>query len=76
MVNMKAKGKRLTHLKVKEINLREAEEVELDETPEEITGDGSLSPMELHRRAMEKISRKAAQDFMKGDDGQGKLPFD
>jgi len=76
MVNMKAKGKRLTHLKVKEINLREAEEVELDEAPEEITGDGSLSPMELHRRAMEKISRKAAQDFMKGDDGQGKLPFD
>jgi hypothetical protein len=32
--------------------------------------------MELHRRAMEKISRKAAQDFMKGEDGQGKLPFD
>ena len=76
MVNMKAKGKKLTNLKVKEINLREAEEVELDEAPEEITGDGGLSPMELHRRAMEKISRKAAQDFMKGDDGQGKLPFD
>ncbi|HEX7413164.1 MAG TPA: DNA gyrase/topoisomerase IV subunit A, partial [Bacteroidia bacterium] len=76
LVNMKAKGKRLTHLKVKEINLREAEEVELDEPPEETTGDNGLSPMELHRRAMEKISRKAAQDFMKGDDGQGKLPFD
>ena len=76
MVNMKAKGKKLTNFKVKEINLREAEEVELDEAPEEITGDGGLSPMELHRRAMEKISRKAAQDFMKGEDSQGKLPFD
>src|SRR6201997_1178418 len=75
MVNMKAKGKKLTPLKVKEINLREAEEMELDEEPE-TPGDNGLSPMELHRRAMEKISRKAAQDFMKGEDGQGKLPFD
>jgi topoisomerase-4 subunit A len=76
MVNMKAKGKKLTPLKVKEINLREAEEMELDEEPEAPGADNGLSPMELHRRAMEKISRKAAQDFMKGEDGQGKLPFD
>jgi topoisomerase-4 subunit A len=74
MVNMKAKGKKLTPFKVKEINLREAEEIELDEEPE-ASGENGLSPMELHRRAMEKISRKAAQDFMKGEDGQGKLPF-
>lgn len=73
MVNMKAKGKKLTPLKVKEINLREAEEIELDEEPETPGADNGLSPMELHRRAMEKISRKAAQDFMKGEDGQGKL---
>jgi len=44
--------------------LREAD-TEEDEEPE--NGKGGLSPMELHRRAMEKISRKAAQDFMKGD---------
>ena len=73
MVNMKAKGKKLTPLKVKEINLREAEEIEFDEEPETNSGENGLSPMELHRRAMEKISRKAAQDFMKGEDGQGKL---
>jgi len=66
MANMKAKGKKLSDKKVKEINLRETEE-ETDEE-EERGADGSLSPMELHRRAMEKISRKAAQDFMKGDD--------
>jgi len=77
MVNMKAKGKKLTPFKVKEINLREAEEVELDEEPEANGGDNGLSPMDLHRRAMEKISRKAAQDFMKGDEGdQTKLSFE
>ena len=75
LVNMKAKGKKLTPLKIKEINLREAEEIELDEEPEGSGLDG-LSPMELHRRAMEKISRKAAQDFMKGEGDQTKLPFD
>ena len=75
LVNMKAKGKKLTPLKIKEINLWEAEEIELDEEPEGSGLDG-LSPMELHRRAMEKISRKAAQDFMKGEGDQTKLPFD
>ncbi|HWY38337.1 MAG TPA: DNA gyrase/topoisomerase IV subunit A [Bacteroidia bacterium] len=74
MVNMKAKGKKLSDKKVKEVSLRETEE-ETDEE-EERSADGSLSPMELHRRAMEKISRKAAQDFMKGKDGQTKLSLD
>jgi len=73
LVNMKAKGKKLTNNKVKEINLRETE----NDDDEEESGKGGLSPMELHRRAMEKISRKAAQDFMKGGkDGQTKLPLD
>ncbi len=65
MVNMKAKGKKLSDKKIKEVNLRDTEE-ETDEE-EERGADGSLSPMELHRRAMEKISRSAAQEFMKGD---------
>ncbi|HXB39341.1 MAG TPA: DNA gyrase/topoisomerase IV subunit A [Bacteroidia bacterium] len=74
LVNMKAKGKKLSNNKVKEVNLREAD---TDDEEEEESGKGGLSPMELHRRAMEKISRKAAQDFMKGDrDGQTKLPLD
>jgi topoisomerase-4 subunit A len=74
VVNMKAKGKKLSDKKVKEVSLRETEE-EVDED-EGRNPDGSLSPMELHRRAMEKISRKAAQEFMKGKDGQTKLKLD
>jgi topoisomerase IV subunit A len=78
LVNMKAKGKRLSPNKVKEVNLRETE-VEGDDDDDDDNGKGGMSPMELHRRAMEKISRKAAQDFMKGDEdkpgkkGQTKL---
>jgi len=70
MANMKAKGKKLSDKKVKEINLRETEE-EMDEE-EERGADGELSPMELHRRAMEKISRSAAQEFMKGGKNKDK----
>jgi topoisomerase-4 subunit A len=76
LVNMKAKGKKLSDKKVKEVSLREGE---IEQEEEEETGNGGLSPMELHRRAMEKISRKAAQEFMKGEKGKGpqtKLPFD
>ena len=74
---MKAKGKKLTTYKVKEINLREPEEIKLarkflkaDET--EKTG---LSPMELHRRAMEKLNKDNAKDFLEGD-GLIKFPED
>lgn len=74
LVNMKAKGKKLSAHKVKEVNLRESE-VDADDDDDD-NGKGGMSPMELHRRAMEKISRKAAQDFMKGGDGQTKLPLD
>jgi topoisomerase-4 subunit A len=72
MVNMKAKGKKLTSYKVKDISLQEAKEVELD-NHDEIEESG-LSPMELHRRAMEKISKSQAQDFMGG--GQTEINFD
>lgn len=73
--NMKAKGKRLSTFKVKEINLREPEEIKqarkfLQKSEDEKTG---LSPMELHRRAMEKLSRDNAQSFK---DGDGQITFD
>lgn len=70
LVNMKAKGKKLSNEKIKEVTLQESEVEDIEEEEGE---KGGLSPMELHRRAMEKISRKAAQEFMKGEDGQTKL---
>lgn len=73
MVNMKAKGKRLTAYKVKEINLRMPEEIELgdsDDEDDEIGGNG-LSPMELHRRAMEKLNG----DNLRDKDGQINFDF-
>ncbi|MBX3165173.1 MAG: DNA gyrase/topoisomerase IV subunit A [Bacteroidetes bacterium] len=73
VVNMKAKGKKLTSYKVKEINLREPEEIKaarkfLSNADDEKTG---LSPMELHRRAMEKLNKSNLDDFDGG--GQGTL---
>ena len=73
MVNMKAKGKKLTSYKVKEINLRVSEEIvheDYTEEDEEIGGNG-LSPMELHRKAMEKLNG----DNMRGEDGQINFDF-
>jgi topoisomerase-4 subunit A len=74
-VNMKAKGKKLTSYKVKEINLREPEEIKaakkfLSTNQDEKTG---LSPMELHRRAMEKLNKDNAKDFL---DGDGQITFE
>jgi hypothetical protein len=73
MVNMKAKGKKLTSYKVKEINLRLSEEIILDDYDEadESIGDNGMSPMELHRRAMEKLD---SSNF-KGKDGQINFDF-
>ena len=75
MVNMKAKGKKLTSYKVKEINLREPEEIKaarkfLSTAEDEKTG---LSPMELHRRAMEKLNKDNAKNFLEGD---GQITFE
>ncbi len=75
MVNMKAKGKKLTSYKVKEINLREPEEIKaarkfLSNADDEKTG---LSPMELHRRAMEKLNKDNAKNFLEGD---GQITFE
>lgn len=74
VVNMKAKGRKLSSYKVKEINLREPEEIKAARkflsADEEKTG---LSPMELHRRAMEKLNSDNAKDFLEGD---GQITFD
>jgi len=75
VVNMKAKGKKLTSYKVKEINLREPEEIKaarkfLSTAEDEKSG---LSPMELHRRAMEKLNKDNAKDFLEGD---GQITFE
>lgn len=73
MVNMKAKGKKLTSYKVKEINLRESQEIELEDysDEDESIGENGLSPMELHRRAMEKLNG----DNLRGKDGQINFDF-
>jgi topoisomerase-4 subunit A len=76
MVNMKAKGKKLTSYKVKDISLQVPQEIQ--DAQEFLKGDENdtgLSPMELHRRAMEKISKSNAQDFISGN-GQIDLNFD
>ena len=75
IVNLKAKGKKLTSYKVKEINLREPEEIKaarkfLSTSEDEKSG---LSPMELHRRAMEKLNKDNAKDFLEGD---GQITFE
>jgi topoisomerase-4 subunit A len=75
VVNMKAKGKKLSSYKVKEISLREPEEIKaarkfLSTAADEKTG---LSPMELHRRAMEKLNKDNAKDFL---DGDGQITFE
>jgi len=73
LVNMKAKGKKLTSYKVKEINLRVPEEIEMEdfEDEDEQIGEGGLSPMELHRRAMEKLNG----DNLRDKDGQINFDF-
>ncbi len=73
MVNMKAKGKKLTSYKVKEINLRASEEIVYDDFTEEDEqiGDNGMSPMDLHRRAMEKLNA----DNFKDKNGQINFEF-
>jgi topoisomerase-4 subunit A len=75
LVNIKAKGKKLSSYKVKEINLKEPEEIKaarkfLKNSEDEKTG---LSPVELHRRAMEKLSKENNKDFL---DGDGQITFE
>ena len=71
---IKTKGKKLSAQKIKEINLKEPEEITqarsfLSKEDSESTG---LSPVELHRRAMEKLNKTNAKDFLEGD---GQISF-
>ncbi|MCE3227224.1 MAG: parC [Bacteroidetes bacterium] len=78
VVNMKAKGKKLSSYKVKEINLKEPEEIKaarkfLKNAKNGDDEKSGLSPVELHRRAMEKLKRSGGKDLF-DDDGQ--ITFD
>ncbi|MBS1635196.1 MAG: DNA gyrase/topoisomerase IV subunit A [Bacteroidetes bacterium] len=72
VVNMKAKGKKLTSYKVKDVSLRVPQEIKdakaFLENEEE--NESGLSPMELHRRAMERMNNKNLLD------GEGQITFD
>jgi topoisomerase-4 subunit A len=69
LVNIKAKGKKLTTYKLKEINLQHSKEIEVEDDDEQISENG-MSPMELHRRAMEKL------DPSNSKDKNGQINFD
>jgi topoisomerase-4 subunit A len=74
VTNIKAKGKKLSTYKVKEVSLREPEEIKAAKkflsADDEKTG---LSPVELHRRAMEKLKKDNAKNFL---DGDGQITFE
>ena len=71
-VSMKAKGKKLTSYKIKEINLRASEEIVMEDLEDdESIGENGMSPMELHRRAMEKLDPSNFKD----KDGQINFEF-
>jgi topoisomerase IV subunit A len=71
VVNMKAKGKKLSSYKVKDVSLKEPEEIKHAKKFLKDEGDESgLSPMELHRRAMEKMNSKNLLG------GEGQISFE
>ena len=67
--NMKAQGKKLSSYKVKDITLLEPKEIK-DAKAFLKDDDSGLSPMELHRRAMEKMKSK---DLL---GGEGQISFE
>jgi topoisomerase-4 subunit A len=68
--NMKAKGKKLSSYKVKDITLMEPKEIKDAKKFLGKDDDSGLSPMELHRRAMEKMKSK---DLL---GGEGQISFE
>lgn len=74
VTGLKTKGKKLSDFKIKDISLKEPEEIKqarrfLNKDESEKSG---LSPVELHRRAMEKLNKSNAKDFLEGD---GQISF-
>lgn len=71
LINMKAKGKKVSSYKVKEINLKEPSEIKAARKFLKDEGNESgLSPMELHRRALEKMKSKDLPG------GEGQISFE
>lgn len=68
--NMKAKGKKLSSFKVKDITLLEPQEIKDAKKFLGKDDDSGLSPMELHRRAMEKMKSKELPG------GEGQISFE
>lgn len=68
--NMKAKGKKLSSYKVREISLQVPQEIKDAKKFLGKDDDSGLSPMELHRRAMEKMKSK---DLL---GGEGQISFE
>lgn len=68
--NMKAKGKKLSSFKVKDITLLEPQEIKDAKKFLGKDDDSGLSPMELHRRAMEKMRSKELPG------GEGQISFE
>lgn len=68
--NMKAKGKKLSSFKVKDITLMEPQEIKDAKKFLGKDDDSGLSPMELHRRAMEKMKSKELPG------GEGQISFE
>ena len=69
-MGLKAKGKRLSQQKIKEVNLLNPTESDTD-----YDEDTGLSPVELHKRALSKLKSGSDKGFF-GEDGQTKLRFD
>lgn len=71
IMGMKAKGKKLSNGKVREVNLLQPKETK----QEDYDQDMGLSPIELHKRALERMKSKDSKGFF-GEDGQTEIKFD
>jgi len=79
-VSMKAKGKKIGKAKIREIQLLEPEEIQdarrFIEKMEDEDSRG-LSPVELYKKALEKLNPENARDFLDtGNSGDGQMKLD
>ncbi len=78
VVGMKAKGKKIGKGKIKEIQLLEPEEIQdAKKFLENFEDDKGLSPVELYKKALEKLNPENARDFLDtGNVGDGQMKLD
>jgi topoisomerase-4 subunit A len=78
IVGMKAKGKKIGKGKIKEIQLLEPEEIQdAKKFLENFEDDKGLSPVELYKKALEKLNPENARDFLDtGNVGDGQMKLD